>query len=84
MPLLQEVFQRENLSAITQRALRQQPHLGERVDDETRRVNPLDLIAQQPDRLAELDFRGAEHRLPVAVAVLGIGWHELAYLDAFE
>jgi hypothetical protein len=58
MPRPQEVLQREYLSPITQRVLRQQPHLGKRVDDNARRVDALDLTAQQTHRLAELDFEG--------------------------
>src|SRR6202035_5791625 len=58
MPRPQEVLQRENLSPITQRVLRQQPHLGQRVDDDAGRVDALDLTTQQPHRLAQLDFRG--------------------------
>jgi hypothetical protein len=50
MPRPQEVLQRENLSPITQQVLRQQPHLGQRVDDDAGRVDALDLTAQQPHR----------------------------------
>src|ERR1700731_3552806 len=69
VPRPQEVLQRENLSPITQRVLRQQPHLGKRVDDDARRVDALDLTAQQTHRLAKLDFRSAEHCLPIVVAL---------------
>ena len=76
MPCAQEVLQRENLSSIAQRVLCQQPHLGKRVDDDAHgRVDTLDLSAQQTHRLAKLDFRGAEHCLPIVVAVRHIGRH---------
>jgi len=84
IPCAQEVLQRENLSSIAQRVLCQQPHLGKRVDDDARRVDTLDHSAQQTHRLAKLDFRGAEHCLPIVVAVRHIGWHQLANLDALE
>ena len=84
MPRPQEVLQRENLSPIAQRVLRQQPHLGKRVDDDARRVDALDLTAQQTHRLAKLDFRGEEHCLPIVVALRHIGRHQLANLDALE
>ena len=80
----EKVLQRKNLPPIAQRVLRQQAHLGKRVEHNARRIDALDLIAQQPHCLAELDFRGAEHGLPIAVAVLAIGRHEFAHLDAFQ
>jgi hypothetical protein len=42
------------------------------------------IVAQQPHCLAELDLGGAEHGLPVAIAVLRIGRHELTHLGAFQ
>jgi hypothetical protein len=84
MPRPEEVLQRESLSPITQRVLRQQPHLRKRVDDDAGRVDAFDLVAQQPHCLAELDLRGAEHRLPIVVALRDIGRHQLANLDAVE
>src|SRR5438477_8715838 len=82
-PLPQKMLQGENLPPIAERTLRQQPHLGPRVDNNARRIDTIDLIEQQLYRLAELDFRRPEHSLPIAVA-FDIGRHQYTYLDSLE
>ena len=60
-PADEELLQGEDLPAVAERVLGQQPHLRERVDDDPPRLDPLDLGEDGLGRLAQLDLGGLEH-----------------------
>ena len=56
----EELLQRQDLLAVTEGALSQQTDLGERVEDDARRFEPVDLRQHGLDGLSQLHFRGIE------------------------
>jgi hypothetical protein len=78
----EELLERQDLAAVAQRALRQQPQLGQRVEHQPSRAGLLDRGQHPADGLGQLDFRGRVHReIAVELAVLG---DQLEDLDAVE
>ncbi len=65
------VAQGKELPAVSRRILREQANLGERVEDEPRRLDPRELLEELTGDLLELDLRGAEHGVAPAVCLAG-------------
>lgn len=57
-----ELLEREELPPVTQGALREEPDLGEGVEDDPLRLLALDDAEEALHRLPELDLRGVEER----------------------
>ena len=53
----EELLQREDLPAVAQRALRQQPQLGQRIEHHALRLDALDRVEHLVRRLGQLDLR---------------------------
>ena len=62
----EELLEPENLAAVVQGILRQEPHLGETVEHDTPRLDPFDFLSNQFDGFAELYFPGVDNGLLVA------------------
>src|SRR3569623_2748603 len=75
------MLQREDLPPIAQRALRQQPDLGQAVDDDALRLHSLDRFENPGDRLAELEVRGIEQALMMIRVEYAVRRHQLEDLD---
>ncbi len=80
----EKLLQGEDLAPIPQRALRQEPHLGERIHYDAGWFRSLDLPEQHPHRLAELHLGRVEHRLSAFAGRLGLGRHQLEDVDPLE
>src|SRR5579872_1554846 len=59
-PTCKKILQGQNLPAVTQRALRQQPHLGKRVEDHAFRISFRDAVENVLRGLAEFHLSGVE------------------------
>ena len=59
----EELLQRQNLPAISQRVLRQQPHLGQAVESHARGPVPGDALHHRAGGLAQFDLRRMQDRL---------------------
>src|ERR1051326_8967688 len=71
VPPGEELLQRQDLLAIAQRALREQPDLRQRVEHDAVGLEPFDLGEHGPDRLPKLDLgRIEDRRLFLLEAVL--------------
>ena len=55
-PADEEVLDGEHLPPEPQRVLREQPHLGERIEHEAARLEPFDGIVDRPHRLPDFDI----------------------------
>src|SRR5712691_164150 len=79
----QELLQREDLAAIAERFAREQPHFGQRVEDDPRRAEPLDDVENPLNGLDQLDFRRVIERVLVLKS-RAFGRRELRDLDPLE
>ncbi len=80
----EEVLQRQDLAAVAQRVLRQEPHLGQAVEDDPRRVQRGHAVEHHLRGFGELHLRGVEHRQLPARVEGGLRRHELEHLDAVQ
>ncbi len=80
----EEVFQRQNLSAVSQRASREQTKLGQRVKDHALGLQPFDILENALRGLHELELRGMKHHVLLVGLELGLGRCELPHRDAVE
>jgi hypothetical protein len=65
------VLEGQDLPPVAQRVAGQQPHLGERVEDDPQRLHPLDRVQHRPRGLRELHLGRVEQ------GVLGVGLEAL-------
>ena len=72
----------QDLPAVAERVLRQQPQLGKRVEDQPGRPGPFGFGEHGLHRLAELDLRGVEHGVPGVRPEALLGGDHLDDLDA--
>ena len=56
----EELLERQDLAAVAERVLREQPHLGKRVEDDRVGLDPLDLV---------------QHALVVSPSSTSDGWN---------
>ena len=59
----EELLEREELAAVAKRIPGQEPQLRQRVEDEARGLEPLDIREDGSGRFRKLDLRGMEHRV---------------------
>src|SRR5262245_49757669 len=76
------VLEREDLTPVAKRALRQQADFGQAVDDDALRVQPLDRLEDPRDRLAKLQVRRVEEALMAVRIENALRGNELEHLDA--
>src|SRR4029079_14135901 len=72
-----EVLQSENLPAIPQRALRQEPHFRKTVEYDAGRFDLAHLLEYQLRRLAQLGLHRMKQRELLIGADAGFRWHQL-------
>src|SRR5690348_702130 len=77
LPSGEKVLQREDLAAITQRALRQQPQFREAVNHDAGGVHLFDLVEDELAGLAQLHLGRLQYRQFLAGIERGFGRHEL-------
>ncbi len=83
-PSHEKLLERENLAAVTERALREEAQLRQRIEHHPPGLAALDGLDDPTRRLVELDFRGRQHReLLVAFEFLLVG-DQFDDLDAVE
>ncbi len=80
----EELLEGEDLAAVAQRILREQPHLRQAVEDDPPRLHPLDLVLDQLDGLAEFGLPRVQDALLPAVAEHVLRRGELEQLDPVE
>jgi len=80
----QEVLQGQDLAAVAQRALREQPDLGDAVEHHAMRLQPLDLLHHHVDRFAELEVGGVKHGLVALRVERQLRRHQLEDIDAVQ
>jgi hypothetical protein len=64
--LAEPIAQGQQLAPVSSRVFREQPDLGERVEDQPRRSHPLELLENLPGDFLELHLRGAEDGVAAA------------------
>lgn len=57
------LLEAQHLAAVTERALREQAQLRQRVEDDAVRPDPLDVLEDRAGRLGQLDIGGVEDRV---------------------
>ena len=80
----EELLEGEDLAAVAERVLRQQPQLGHRVEHQPGRPGLLGLGEDGLDRLAKLDLGGVVHRVPGVGLEAFLGGDDLDDLDALQ
>lgn len=80
----EEVLQRHDLTAIPNRALREDPHLGKTVEDDACRLDRLDPVHDRRRGLAQFDRGGLEHRQLVVRVEARLRGGEIEQPDAVE
>ena len=78
------LFQGQDLAAIAQGRLRQQPQLGDRIENDARRLHPLHFVEQHFRCLRQLDFRGMEKRVLRRRLELRADRRKLDHIDTVE
>ena len=79
-----EILEGKDLAAIAQRALRQQSHLGERVEHNSARIDFLHAIENVLRRLAELHLGGMKQRQLLIGIEARFRRHQLENVDPFK
>ena len=77
LPTRKEVFEGKDLATIAQRALREQPHLGKRVEHNSARVHLQHSIQNVLCRLAEFHLGGMKQRQLLVGVEARFRWHQL-------
>ena len=80
----EELLETENLPAVAQRLAREQPHLGQRVEDDAGGADALHLGEHRFGRLAELDLRGMEKSVLVVGLEAFLGGRQFVDVHALE
>ena len=78
------VLQRENLSAVSQCASREQTKFGQRVKDQAFGLQPFDVLKYALRGMHKLELRGVKHHVLLVGLELGLGRCELTHGDAVE
>ena len=81
--LREEALEREDLAPVAQRALGQQPHLRQAVEDHALRLLLVDQAHHVARGLPELELRGMQHRL-LGLLAESLVAHQVVDLDALE
>ncbi len=82
LPTGEEMLQGEDLTAIAQGALRQQPQLGKAVEYDATWVEFRDLVEHELGRFAQLHFGGMQDGQLTGRVQRGFRRHEFEYIDA--
>ena len=78
------MLQRHDLTPIPQRALREDPHLGQAVEDDACRLERLDPVDDPRRGLAEFNRGGLEHRQLVVRVEARLRGGEIEQLDTLQ
>ena len=84
LPTGKKILERKDLATIAQGALREQPHLGERVERNSARVRFHHSFENVLGRLVELHLGGMKQRHLLVGVEACFRWHELKDVDAFQ
>src|SRR3954451_19875280 len=78
------MFQRQDLAAIAQGALREQSDFGETVEHNAVRLHAFERLENPFCRLAEFEIGGIKQALLLVFVEQAFGWHQFEYIDAVE
>jgi hypothetical protein len=80
----EEVLEGKDLPPVAQRALRQEADLGQAVEDDPRRLEPLDFGEHELHRLSEFEIRRMDEALLLFRIEAELGRNKLTDRDPFE
>src|SRR5215203_2081211 len=78
------LFECEDLPAEPKRIVRQHAHFRKRIENDTDRIYPFDLVQDHPRRFVELNFRRMKDRVTRIVRQALARVREVLYIDAVK